>query len=226
MSSELQLIKDKLPSFADMHSDPDMAVRMDLFKMRLNSDPPAKWVLKNKFANNSDYLPIDKVEQLLDSIFQDWKIEVLREGTMFQSVTCTVRVHYLHPIKQEWRYHDGVGAHNVQIDSGEDFSINSIKDAAIKMALPIAKSEAIKDACDHLGKVFGRDLNRKHSIDFSPAYAGKLPVHKTVYPDKSTARLIDMIKSSSSRTDLEKLKKHVSTSEESTAFDEMWKQVE
>jgi hypothetical protein len=29
------------------------------------------------------------------------------------------------------------------------------------MALPMAKSYAIKDACDHFGKLFGRDLNRK-----------------------------------------------------------------
>jgi hypothetical protein len=34
------------------------------------------------------------------------------------------------------------------------------------MALPMAKSYAIKDACDHFGKLFGRDLNRKETMGF------------------------------------------------------------
>jgi ABC-type transporter lipoprotein component MlaA len=34
------------------------------------------------------------------------------------------------------------------------------------MALPIAKTFAIKDATGHLGKIFGRDLNRKDTIPF------------------------------------------------------------
>lgn len=32
------------------------------------------------------------------------------------------------------------------------------------MAFPIAKTVAIKDACDHFGKLFGSDLNRKDDV--------------------------------------------------------------
>jgi hypothetical protein len=49
-----------------------------------------------------------------------------------------------------------------------DFS--NINKSAVEMALPIAKTNAIKDACDHIGKLFGRDLNRKDSIEFTPKY--------------------------------------------------------
>ena len=35
------------------------------------------------------------------------------------------------------------------------------------MALPIAKTIAIKDACDHFGKMFGSDLNRKDTISYN-----------------------------------------------------------
>jgi hypothetical protein len=38
-------------------------------------------------------------------------------------------------------------------------------------ALQVAISEAIKDACDHFGPIFGRDLNRKESFDAIPAQA-------------------------------------------------------
>jgi hypothetical protein len=34
------------------------------------------------------------------------------------------------------------------------------------MALPIAKTVAIKDACDHFGDLFGSNLNRKDVISF------------------------------------------------------------
>ena len=34
------------------------------------------------------------------------------------------------------------------------------------MAFPIAKTAAIKDACDHFGKMFGSDLNRKDEIAY------------------------------------------------------------
>lgn len=36
------------------------------------------------------------------------------------------------------------------------------------MAFPLAKSQAIKDACHHFGKLFGADLNRKDTISFDP----------------------------------------------------------
>ena len=35
------------------------------------------------------------------------------------------------------------------------------------MAFPMAKTIAIKDACDHFGKLFGSDLNRKDEINYS-----------------------------------------------------------
>jgi hypothetical protein len=34
------------------------------------------------------------------------------------------------------------------------------------MAFPMAKTIAIKDACDHFGNLFGADLNRKDVISY------------------------------------------------------------
>lgn len=34
------------------------------------------------------------------------------------------------------------------------------------MAFPNAKSLAIKDACDHFGRLFGADLNRKDYVEY------------------------------------------------------------
>ena len=47
------------------------------------------------------------------------------------------------------------------------------------MAFPMAKTIAIKDACDHFGKLFGADLNRKDTIAFIPTFTDK----STMYED-------------------------------------------
>jgi hypothetical protein len=43
----------------------------------------------------------------------------------------------------------------------------NINNGALSMAFPNAKSIAIKDACDHFGKLFGSDLNRKDLISYN-----------------------------------------------------------
>jgi len=171
--------KKQLMSLSQLVQDPEAAFKNDQLKSRLNTSPPKQWVKTNPYANNSQYLPIDKVELMLDAIFQEWKVEVLEVSQLFNAVRVTVRVHYKNPINSQWYFHDGVGAKELQTkkDTGTlmpDFS--NINKSACEMALPIAKTNAIKDACDHLGKLFGRDLNRKDAIAFTPAYEPDIDV--------------------------------------------------
>jgi hypothetical protein len=44
---------------------------------------------------------------------------------------------------------------------------------AIQLWLPAAKSFAIKDAIEHIGRVFGRDLSRKDSLEYSETFTEK-----------------------------------------------------
>lgn len=153
--------------------DPDSAFKNDQLKALLNRPAPPAWVKRNPFAQNAEYLPIDKVELMLDAIFQEWRVEVKEVAQMFNGIRVTVRVHYKLPTSGEWTFHDGVGSKELQTkrESGTlkpDFS--NMNAGAIEIALPIAKTRAIKDACDHIGKLFGRDLNRKDTIEFSPKY--------------------------------------------------------
>jgi len=133
----------------------------------LCSKPNEGWVKTNKYANNSRYLPIDKVEFLLRKIFKQFKIEITGQGVAFNGVWVSVRVHYVDPISKEWRYHDGIGAEALQVKQGSSpAQLENINKGALSIAFPIAKSYAVKDACDHLGDIFGANLNRKDSIDF------------------------------------------------------------
>lgn len=165
-----------IPKIQDLVNNYDEAFKNDQLKMLLNQDPPKEWVKVNKYANNSRYLPIDKIEYLLDKIFQEWKIEILECKEMFNSIVTTVRVHYKNPLNGEWSYHDGVGGSELQTkkESGvllPDFS--NINSGAVELAAPLSKAMAIKDACDHIGRLFGRDLNRKDTIPFGPSYEPK-----------------------------------------------------
>jgi hypothetical protein len=88
----------------------------------------------------------------------------------------TVRLHYRNPTTGEWSYHDGIGAAPVQTDAGKSAAdLAAIKTRAVQIAFPIAKSGAIKDAAEHLGALFGRDLNRKDVVMFAGAYGEPEP---------------------------------------------------
>lgn len=160
--------KPKLPTIAELFEDSiELAGKSEGLNLILNTPPPDKWIKTHPFISNYKYLPIDKVEHLLRKIFKKYRIEVIREGTAFNGVFVVVRVHYLNPVTGEMDFHDGIGACQLQTAKGTSpADLGNINNGAISMAFPIAKTVAIKDACDHFGNVFGCNLNRKDTIPF------------------------------------------------------------
>jgi hypothetical protein len=158
-----------LPTTSELYSDNlEIAFKNDQFNLLLNQPPKADWIKQNKYANNSNYIPIGIVETLLQKIFKRFRVEVLREGTMFNSVYVTIRLHYWNGTDNTWQFHDGVGAVQLQTKQGSSpAQLENINNNAVMMALPMAKSYAIKDACEHIGKIFGRDINRQDVMAFS-----------------------------------------------------------
>lgn len=168
-----------LPTVQELYTNLETYKEKDDLNFLLNNQPPEDWIKKHPIIKIDDYneegvkvgkkpypyLPIDKVEHLLRRIFKFYKIEVLREGNAFNSVYCAVRVHYKDITTGEWLFHDGVGAAEIQTNAGKSASdLGNIKSAAVMMALPRAKSLAIKDACDHFGDLFGANLNRRDVV--------------------------------------------------------------
>jgi len=169
MSGEIAPIKRELPILSDLYKSDDIATlfKTDQFNLLMNQAPEPKWIKENAYAGNSKYIPIGILETLLQRIFKEFRVEVMREGTMFNSVYVTIRLHYLNPVSGDWSFHDGVGSAQIQTAKGASAAdLASINNNAVMMALPMAKSYAIKDACDHFGKLFGRDLNRKETMGF------------------------------------------------------------
>lgn len=165
-----EIQKKKLPTLQELHLAPTEAYKNDQLNLLLNQPCHSSWVKKHPIYKN-DYLPIDKVEWLITRIFQQWRVEVLDYKVILNSVTISIRLHYHNPVTGEWSYHDGVGAHEMQVNKDANpMDVTQAKGNAVMLALPIAKSRAIRDAADHLGRLFGRDLNRKDYIAFQPAY--------------------------------------------------------
>jgi hypothetical protein len=156
-----------LPKIKDLYSDLVVAQKNDAFVALMNQQPKNDWVKTHPFIKGYKYIPIERVEYLLKTIFKSYRIEVLREGTSFNGVYVVVRVHYLHPLTNTWEFHDGIGAAQLQTAKGTSpADLANINNGALSMAFPIAKTIAIKDATDHFGKLFGSDLNRKDVISY------------------------------------------------------------
>ena len=150
----------------------ELLVSKDNFKVVLNSPPPKEYVKQHPTASGVRYIPIDKIELMMDKVYQEWHVEIVDTKIMANAVAVTVRVHQRNPITQEWEFQDGVGATALQIDKGHKASdLQAIKSNAVMLGLPSAKSYAIKDAVEHNGKLFGRDLNRKDTVAFEASYA-------------------------------------------------------
>lgn len=161
-----------LPAIVSSLGDINLYVEQGEFKGILNQQPAPAWVKDHPFAKGVKYLPIDKVETMLDMIFQQWRVEILGISQLAQSICCTVRLHYLNPVTGEWSFHDGVGAVPLKTDKGFAASdLAHIKSDAVTTGAPAAKSFAIKDAAEHLGKLFGRDLNRRDEVAYKNIFA-------------------------------------------------------
>ena len=163
-------------------------IKMDEFTEFINQAPPKAFVKDHPFAKNVKYIPIDKIELMLDKIFQQWYVEILESGQLLNAVKVVVRLHYRHPISKDWLHQDGIGATAIQVDAGKNASdLGAVKSNAIMLGLPSAKSYAIKDAAEHIGEVFGRNINRKDTMSFSASYATE-SVKKDVEDKKKILR--------------------------------------
>lgn len=159
----------KLPTLVELFDDVALAGKTEGLNAILNTPPPDKWIKKHPVIDNHFYLPIDKVEYLLRKIFKHYDIEITGQGTAFNGVWVTVRIHYKNPVNGEMRYSDGIGAMQLQTKKGTSpADLGNINHGAVSMAFPIAKTLAIKDAADLIGNIFGANLNRRDTLSFTP----------------------------------------------------------
>lgn len=163
--------KKQLPKLKDLYANPEVAFKEDEFNYLMYQQPREEWIKKHplikvKGENGQNtalrYIPVQQIEFLLSKIFGIWRREIIATQSMFNSIVVTVRLHVRIPNTDLWTFHDGVGACPIQTDSGAAASdMSAIKSAGVQMAAPAAASYALKDAAENLGRLFGKDLNKR-----------------------------------------------------------------
>jgi len=153
----------------------------------LNQNPPESFVKLHPLAK-TPYIPIQTIEFLMTKIFGSWNVEIMRESLIANSICVTVRVHYKCPLTGESQFQDGAGAQPLQTDKGKsptDFT--AIKNDSVQKAFPSAESYAIKDACQKIGKIFGKDIARQSTSN----YDGMMPESVKTYSFEQEPKLTE-----------------------------------
>ena len=113
-----ELAKRSLPDINSLYNDVEIAAKRNDLNILLNQAPRPEWVKKNKFANDTPYIPIQTIEYLLTAIFLNWKVEIKNVQVIANSVVVMVRLHYQDPTTENWEWQDGVGAAPIQTKYG------------------------------------------------------------------------------------------------------------
>lgn len=183
-------ITHKTPKFSELvrqmkDIDEGKAVDDNSLNYLLASKPYDAWVKKHpivKVKNSKgesvpeEYIPSNIKRWLLRFIFGEYWDEIVREGSMFNSCYCVVRINYWNPFKKEYCRVEGVGAVAVQTDAGATAAdLKSIKSDGVMKALPAAAEYAFNNACKKLGTIFGGDLNKNTITPGFIPYTGLIP---------------------------------------------------
>lgn len=166
--AEKPVDNDRLPTIAELAAgDIEIFQKHSKLQILLNQPPQEAW-LEPSFDKKSKSIPVGRLEFLMTAIFTRWRKEVIDTKLVANSIVVTLRVHYQDPVTKRWEWNDGIGAVPLKTEKGAaptDFS--KILDGAVHTGAPAAKAYAFKNAVKDLGVLFGRDLNREHTLDFS-----------------------------------------------------------
>lgn len=153
--------------------NPERQEKIDLqtWTKQFNSEPKGEAVKLNRMANNTPYLPISHIENLLDKYFFGmWSTDNFKWQNVANELVGSIDLRVKHPLSGEILVRTGVGAVQIRVDRDSGKKITN----ALVADVPHLKAECIKNAAKSLGKVFGRDLGRKNEdVDEFEVLLGK-----------------------------------------------------
>lgn len=168
---ELQLFNDSNVPIALSSDDiNDVRRKLQTFSERINSKPQKESIQKNKFANDSKYIPMSHIEMTLDEYyFGLWSIDKFEYKVIANEIVGSLELSVFHPVSRTWLRRTGAGAVQVKVKKNTDpMDIRNKIQNALVMDFPKLKAECLKNAAKSLGTIFGRDLNRKVTDEYSP----------------------------------------------------------
>jgi hypothetical protein len=140
------------------------------FLKRINQDPNPAEVQVNAHAGNTKYLPISYLEMQLDEYFFGlWETRDFRFERMGNEIMGSLTLRVFHPVALQWIERQGVAATMIRLKSGsKSYELENKIANALEMDAPHLKADCLRNAVQSLGKLFGRDLNRKFTDIYKP----------------------------------------------------------
>lgn len=146
-------------------------IPFEKFLKALNTPPKKSGsVQTNPYANNSKYIPISYVEMWLDQYFFGlWETVNFKTEVVVNEIIGSIELKVYHPYKNIWITRTGAASTPIQLQRGSGVTEvqQKIHNTLVK-DYPHLKAECVKNAARSLGKLFGRDLNRKFEDTYTP----------------------------------------------------------
>lgn len=149
------------------------------FQQMLNAEPDEAGI-ESTPDKKARTLVVSHVEMTLDELFfGQWKTENFKWAVIANEVQASMELVVIHPISGYELRRTGAASVIIMVDkvpdniTGSDrnrWALNpdNKKANALDLAFPKLKAECLKNAALSLGKIFGRDLNRKNKDQYKP----------------------------------------------------------
>ena len=177
----------------------DELLRIQKFASSLNHSDPISGVEPTP-DNKAKTLTISHVEMTLDEYFFGlWSTENFKWSVIQNEVVGSLDLIVVHPMNGMFIRRTGAASIIIQVDKvpeeikgnsklRNEWALNASnkKQNALDMGFQKLKAECLKNAAQSLGKIFGRDLNRKQKDTFNPL------LKKEELKEKKSNEKIDM----------------------------------
>lgn len=153
------------------------------FVTKINKDPE-KESIGETADKKARTIFISHIEMTLDEYFFGlWSTENFKWNVISNEVVGSIDLVMTHPVTGQTFRRVGAAAVTIMVDAVPEeikqdpkrrnewaLDVSNKKPSALDMGFPKLKAECVKNAANSLGKLFGRDLNRKdaNTDDFSP----------------------------------------------------------
>lgn len=161
-----------------------LRIQLQDFQKKLNKDPDPR-ELDNTPDGKAKTLPISYVEMTLDELyFGLWDTYDYRWSAITNEVQGTIMLECVHPVTGKPVRRAGAASIVITVDSldqeakqgmtKQERNLHALnpenkKPNALDLGFPKLKAECLKNAAQSLGKVFGRDINRKKTDTYKPS---------------------------------------------------------
>lgn len=177
-----------------------LLLNLEGFNKALNRKPAV--TKTNKFANNTQYVPISHIQTLLDTLFFGlWQTKNFTYKVIANELVGSIDLWVYHPVLKDWLVRTGVAATQIRQNKGAALTdIGAKIKNALEMDAAHLYADCVKSAAKTLGPAFGRDLNRDFTDNYKTILSNYVEsqsydieaVSKQVYACKTTLELLSL----------------------------------